>query len=194
MTTPRFSPNSSRRTSPILCIVVHWTGGSYASARDWCLRDESDVSYHELLGRVPGEWCELVPVDRAAWSVGHARSDDDRIAFGNGNQASWNIALSGAPPIRPTEWQVGTLIERLAVRMPQFGWGAEDVWRIRGHGQLAVFGPTHARAGQRGRKDDPEGRAWMARERQAGRPAAPWIDLANLRACVADALRARAAA
>lgn len=147
-----YSPNCSTRRETVQFLVVHWSGGSYRSARDWCLRDESDVSYHLLIGRAPGEICQLVHWDYAAWAVGVSASHDPRVQFRSGNHASENIALSGGPPTPPSPWQLEQLELVLIERMRAHGWGPADTWRIVDHRALAM---------PRGRKPDVTMGGWL---------------------------------
>jgi N-acetyl-anhydromuramyl-L-alanine amidase AmpD len=186
MSAARVSPNKTRRRAgePIVAIVVHWTGGTYKSALDWCLRDESDVSYHDLIGRTSGEFAGIVPwKDYAAWSVGYAKSPDPRIDWVQPNRGTINVALSGGPPTRPTDWQYSTLVDTIAGYFEELQWDAGQAFRIIGHDDVAVFGPGHARAGEHGRKDDPQGLEWAQR---AGEDL--WLNLTNLRFDVVAAL------
>ena len=157
------SPNSSRRAVPCVAVCVHWTGGSYRSGVDWCTRAESKVSYHEIIGP-QGELATLVPPERAAWSVGRSIAPPPWQGATSGNSMTYNIALSGCPPVKPTPDQLRVLTERLVIAFAHFGWSLKDVFRITGH---------HQWAWPRGRKADPQG---DARD--------PWLDLTALRASV----------
>lgn len=157
------SPNKTKRREQLQFICVHWSGGSYESSLDWCLREESEVSYHMLIGPT-GIATQIVPWEYAAWAVGYAKSIDFRVAFKNANHASISIALAGGPPTEPTIQQVQALELWILDRMRAAGWGKDDVWRIWGHNQCAVYGPTYKKAGQFGRKPDPEGSNWLPLE------------------------------
>lgn len=136
---------------------------------DWCNRDESDVSYHAIIAP-DGRIAQLVDWNLAAWSVGWAKSIDPRVVFAStktvckSNHASESIALAGAPPKRPTQQQVDMLVGLLVYRFVQLGWTKDDVWRIWGHDDCAIFDPKHVRAGQFGRKPDPQGSGWLPLE------------------------------
>lgn len=154
------SPNHSRRSCAVEAICVHWTGGTFASAVDWVCRDESDVSYHEIIGP-DGEVAHCVAPDRSAWAVGASRAPAPFTFRGLGNSATYNIALAGGPPTPPTEAQRAALITRLTQAMHRFGFALTDGWRIVAHADLAVFKAPHPRAGQYGRKADCEGAGWL---------------------------------
>jgi len=179
--TDRQSPNRTKRREPVRFLCVHWTGGTFSSAVDWCCRDESDVSYHVIIGP-DGAAVQLVPWDYAAWAVGWSKSPAPWLTFTSGNHASESIALAGGPATPPTAEQVATLVQLLTERMRARGWGAGDVRRILGHDDVAVYKPGHAKAGRFGRKPDPQGTdAW-------GKPEGGWLPLAPIRAAVAAAL------
>lgn len=186
MTGVRLSPNKTRRRpgESIVAVGVHWSGGTYQSALDWCLRDESEVSYHDLIGRTSGEFAGLVPWrTHAAWAVGYAKSPDPRIAWVQPNRGTINVALSGGPPTPPSDWQYRTLVDAIAEYFDALAWDASESFRILGHDDMAVFDPKHERAGEFGRKDDPQGRAF-ARKNRTGL----WLDLTTLRSDVVAAL------
>ncbi len=156
----KISPNKSKRREKVAYLVVHWTGGTFASAVDWCLRDESDVSYHVIIAP-DGEARQIVPWEYAAWAVGWSKSPYPDFPFMSGNHASESIALAGGPPVAPTQKQRERLVVILAERMVANGWDHDQVWRIIGHDQTAVFKPGHPQAGQFGRKPDPQGHGWL---------------------------------
>jgi hypothetical protein len=152
--------------------VYHWTGGTYASAVDWCLRDESDVSYHTVISP-KGERTDLIPFAEwnkyAAWSVGYAKAPEGfPEPMTLANHRTINIAFAGGPPVGLTDaaFNMGVSIG-LEVFMQQ-KWGTKDLWRVLGHSDVAVFGPEHPKAGQFGRKHDPWGENWVSRERLVG--------------------------
>lgn len=163
------SPNHTARAQGIKveCYIVHWTGGTYASAVDWCCRDESNVSYQLIIGPKPGQIAYLVPWDRACQAVGTSRAPRGFTFGRSGNSASDNIALAGGPPTGPTEFQRETLVSVLAERMQARGHASHEVHRILGHDQVAVFpaldekGRPHPFAGKLGRKTDPQGKGWL---------------------------------
>lgn len=157
------SPHHSRRMASVVAVCVHWTGGSYASALDWCQRQVSKVSYHEIISPA-GQVATLVAPERSAWSVGKSRAPEP-FRGASGNSMTYNIALAGAPPVPPTAAARWVLVERIRAAFAHFGWPTTDRHRITGH---------HEWAWPRGRKADP-----------VGDPAAPWLDLEAIRDAVA---------
>lgn len=172
-TDARTSPNHTARTPGVAleAFGVHWTGGSFAATLDWISRREYQgkpiyASYHMLIGPA-GEIAYPVDWARASYSLGVSRAHDTRFTWTRaGNSASENIALAGAPPKKPTALQVEILVEALAARLQARGYGADDVWRIVGHDEVAWA---------RGRKIDPQGKGWLS--------------LAPVRLAVGEALR-----
>lgn len=158
-TDARTSPNHTARTPGVAleAFAVHWTGGSFAATLDWISRREYQgkpiyASYHMLIGP-KGEIAYPVDWSRASYSLGVSRRNDARFTWTRaGNSASENVALAGAPPTKPTDLQVEILVEALAARIVARGFGAEDVWRIIGHDEVAWA---------RGRKQDPQGKGWL---------------------------------
>lgn len=156
----RLSPNWSKRRETVQFLCVHWTGGGFAGSVDWCLRPESEVSYHDIIGP-DGTIRHLVDYDHAAWAVGVSRSPLAGLRFTSGNHASESVALAGCPPVPVTPEQRRALVGYLVARMQARGWGPDEVGRILGHDQVASFPAGHARAGQFGRKPDPQGSGWL---------------------------------
>lgn len=178
------SPNRTRRREYVTWLCVHWTGGTFGSAVDWCTRPESEVSYHTIISP-EGKIARLVPYDFAAWAVGYSKSPLPNLTFRSGNHSSESIALAGGPPGEPTAAQRKALLGILAERMRAHGWGPGEVWRILGHDQVAIYGPDHPDATKRGkfgRKPDPQGTdRW-------GKPIGGWLPLDGVRRAVADLL------
>lgn len=86
------SPNFNDRpvgVGPSL-IVVHGTGGTGESARDWLMRKESGVSYHYLIME-DGRIHRMVQEDKRAWHAGVSEWD----GVGNCNDYSIGIGLAG---------------------------------------------------------------------------------------------------
>lgn len=159
----RTSPNhSSRGRNVVSWLCIHWSGGRYEPSADWICQDVSDVSYHRLIGP-SGEICDAVPWSRCAWAVGYCRNPEPRLPWTTaGNSTSESISLAGGPGFGPvTGEQRELLIVSICERFRAHGWGAHETYRILGHDQVAVFGPGHPRAGQYGRKPDPQDQGWL---------------------------------
>lgn len=142
------SPNESRRVRPCVAVCLHWTGGSYASALDWCQRPEAKVSYHEIISPT-GEVATLVDPDRSAWAVGKGKAPAPWQGTAC-NSMTYNIALAGAPPkpVTPAQWD--TLMEQIRLAFRRFKWPLADTHRVTGHADWAP-----------GRKPDPWGNGWL---------------------------------
>lgn len=147
------SPNHSTRRCAVQAVCVHWTGGDYGSALSWITSVQSQVSYHALISPA-GHVATVVPWDRSAWAVGVSQQPADaRFTFEtSGNSATENIALAGAPPVKPTSAAIGALVTLITARFRAHAWTAAETWRIVSHASLAM---------PRGRKHDPEGEGWL---------------------------------
>lgn len=170
---PDRAKNWNRRRHPVVGICLHWTGGTFASAVDWCWRAESQVSYHAIISP-RGQVALVAPWEARAWAIGRSRSSDPtRLPYpaDDANSVFESIALAGGPPVKPTPEAVAKLIALVAERFRARGWSAGDVWRITTH---------RAEAWERGRKHDPDGEGWL--------------DVEAVRKAVADTLTAGRAA
>lgn len=66
----RPSPNFSKRTKAVTCIILHADAASkIESSLDWIRRAESKVSYHIMVGRT-GKVYNVVHPDNKAWHAG----------------------------------------------------------------------------------------------------------------------------
>lgn len=142
------SPNYSRRVRDVVSVCLHWTGGTYKSAVDWCTRDEAKVSYHAIVGR-DGEVAILVKPDFTAWSVGPSKAPPPWEGTA-GNSMTYNIGLAGGPSVPPTEAQKLATARLVASANKYFGLSAESL-------------TDHAMwAWPRGRKSDASGQGWLS--------------------------------
>lgn len=182
------SPNCNRRRGTAQAIALHWTAGTFASSLDWICHEESKVSYNCLIAP-QGQAYLVVPWHGRAWSMGYCiPSQPTRLKYTDANSAFESIALAGGPPTLPTPQMVETCIALCVDRFVAHGWPASEVsWRITTHQAEAVFGPGHPRAGQRGRKEDPEGVDAKGHPLPA---AQKWLDVDRVRAEVARRLLA----
>ena len=75
---------SSRLGHKVKKIVIHVAAGYYLGTIAWFNRPNSDSNAHYLVGRLPGELCQFVDEDWAAWhsypvneeSIGIEHADD----------------------------------------------------------------------------------------------------------------------
>lgn len=179
---PEWSPNKTTRRGRVSWLCVHWSAGSFASTVDWIMREVSEVSYHVVIAP-DGSTRQAVPWSMASWAVGVAKSPDPRIIWDdNSNHSSESIALAGGPIVLPTPQQVARLLDELVDRMNAHRWGADQVFRILGHDQVATFPVGHPKQGQYGRKSDPQG--WTSPNPQSHH----WLPLDPIRRAVAARL------
>lgn len=152
-----FRKNWGKRTEPRIGVMLHYD----ASARDqsailWFTREGCNVSYNWLV-MDSGNIIPIAPHDARAWHAGCCKSDDPRLVYRDGNSAFYGLSIAateGELATREAKRSVATMC--LHVFMVE-GWPVADVWRIVSHRAHAVYCPGHARAGQHGRKSDPEG-------------------------------------
>lgn len=139
-------------------IMLHYDASvSDASAIAWLATDpRCHVSYNWIV-MDSGNIIPLAPDDKRAWHAGFCRSDDPRIPYRDANSAFYGISLAatlGDVATREAKRSIAALCLTLFAHND---WSLTEIWRIVSHGSQAVFEPGHPKAGQRGRKSDPEG-------------------------------------
>lgn len=72
-----WTPNRRERTKPIKLIVLHSTGGSFASAVNWLMNRISRVSAHYVVGR-DGTVRKLAPLSSATYHAGRGEWRGER--------------------------------------------------------------------------------------------------------------------
>lgn len=139
-------------------VMLHYDGsGTDAGAVAWFSDPRCNVSYNRLV-LDDGSYVIIAPDNTRAWHAGHCRSSNPaRLPYQDANSAFYGIAVA-------TDDVHGvTALQKLAVAwltrrwFHREGWDPTETWRIVGHSSEAVYGPDHPKAGQRGRKTDPEG-------------------------------------
>lgn len=84
----RQTPNYNRNTSiKPMAVVLHHTSGSYAGSVDWCLKPESQVSYHCIIKR-DGERTVLASDNQRTWHAGKSNWK------GKPDLNSWSLGLA----------------------------------------------------------------------------------------------------
>jgi len=143
-----------------LGVMVHFDGsGSDAGAVAWFADARCAVSY-QLLVLDDGSFVRIAPDDHRAWHAGHCRtSDPERLPYKDANSAFFGVAVATTDGVDVTALQTLTVAYLVWRYFVEHGWPLEETWRIVGHSSEAVYPTGHAKAGQRGRKTDPEGTA-----------------------------------
>lgn len=81
------SPNHADRRSHTLGVVIHSTrggvddSGDYARTIGWFSSAQSGVSAHRVIGRLPGEHCQMVADDNIAYHAGEHNAEWVGIEF-----------------------------------------------------------------------------------------------------------------
>lgn len=154
---PNGSYNKDLR-EPRIGVMLHYDGsGTDEGAVAWFEHPECRVSY-TILVLDDGTYVRIAPDTARAWHAGYCRtSDPERLPYEDANSAFYAIsaATNAARDVTPLQ----TLAIAELVRRWFFleRWDTKETWRIVGHSSEAIFGPGHPRAGERGRKTDPEG-------------------------------------
>jgi len=85
----RIDPDTGKRHNP-KAIVLHITGGSFESTKNWIQHPHSSVSYNWII--CDGKIYECVPEQHAAWANGHVvRPKWSGIKFENNEQVNPNL-------------------------------------------------------------------------------------------------------
>lgn len=120
----RQTPNFTRgRVITPTAVVLHHTSGSYAGSVDWCLRPESQVSYHVII-KEDGERTVLAGDNQRTWHAGKSfwRGKPDL------NSWSLGVAFAGDTYEKPlTKEQIESAIEYLLPRMKKLSLTIKDV-------------------------------------------------------------------
>lgn len=139
-------------------VMLHYDASvSDASAIAWLATDpRCKVSYNWIV-MDSGNIIPLAPTDKRAWHAGFCRSDDPRLKYRDANSAFYGISLAatiGDVATREAKLSIAALCLTL---FSVHKWPLTEIWRIVSHGSQAVYGPHDPKAGERGRKSDPEG-------------------------------------
>lgn len=160
------SPNYSARPLglPVSIIVLHADADSEVEhSLAWCCSRQSKVSYHYLIGRT-GRVYELVSPIYSAWAVGVSRMPDlpSAARYGpSGNPSINGSSISISFGNRNDEKEPFTELEldagaRLVVELRRMRGFVLPIENITTHKAVAVFPIGHPKAGQVGRKTDPD--------------------------------------
>lgn len=138
-------------------VMLHYDGSSSdAGAANWFADPACRVSYQTLV-LDDGNLVRIAPDTARAWHAGYCRASDPRLTYQDANSAFYGVSAA------TTDGVDVTIPQMLGVAWQTYrwfiaeGWDADEMWRIVSHASEAVYPPGHPRAGQRGRKSDPEG-------------------------------------
>jgi len=158
----RTIPNAQYYTAPLgerrLGVMLHYdASGNDAGAVAWFADPRCQVSYN-WLALDDGSYVEIAPRDAGAWHAGICKSSDPaRLPYRSANRAFYAISAATDDRVDVTPIQLLTIAWLTRRCYSWESWPLEDTWRIVGHSTEAVYPAGHPKAGQRGRKSDPEG-------------------------------------
>jgi len=137
-------------------VMLHYdASGSDAGAMAWFSDLGCNVSYHYLV-LDDGGYATIAPLKKRAYHAGYCSPSEPRFTYRDANSAFYGIAAatSGREDVTPLQLLTIAWLTRKLFEVE--GWPTLDLWRITSHRAEAVFGPGHPKAGQHGRKSDPE--------------------------------------
>ena len=118
--TPNYTRN--KEITPT-AVVLHHTSGSYAGSVDWCMKPESQVSYHCIIKR-DGERTILASDNQRTWHAGKSywRNKSDL------NSWSLGLAFEGDTYKEPLSVDmINSAIEYLVPRMKKLSLTIKDI-------------------------------------------------------------------
>lgn len=139
-------------------VMLHYDASSTdAGAVAWFKDPRAQVSYQKLI-LDDGSYVSIAPNSKRAWHAGHCAPSDSRFTYRDANSAFYGVAIATNQYESATLAQIWTAGALIREYFHRHGWSpVNDLWRIVGHDDEAVYGPKDPRAGQRGRKIDPTG-------------------------------------
>lgn len=153
-----------RIREPRVGIMLHYDASSSdASAVAWFTDPRCRASYNYLV-LDSGNIIPIAPLHARAWHAGVCRTDDPvRLPYRDANSAFYGVAIAATTGEMATKDAKRSVAMICATLMRLEQWPTEHVWRITSHRAQAVYptrlpdGRPHPKAGERGRKSDPEG-------------------------------------
>lgn len=138
-------------------VMLHYDASSSdASSVAWFTDPRCKYGYNWLV-LDSGNIIPLAPWNKRAPHAGTCRSSDERLKYRGANSAFYGISLAATAGDKATV-EAKRSIAILCLHCFRIeGWPITEVWRIVSHRTEAIYGPEHPKAGERGRKNDPEG-------------------------------------
>jgi N-acetyl-anhydromuramyl-L-alanine amidase AmpD len=139
-------------------VMLHFDASvSDASSIAWLASDpRCNVSYNWIV-LDDGNIIPLAPADARAWHAGCCKSNDSRLRYRDANSAFYGISLAATVSDVATSAAKTSIAALCLTLFQRHDWPLDETWRIVSHGSQAVFCKGHPKAGQYGRKNDPEG-------------------------------------
>lgn len=152
-----FTRNWGTLREPRIGIGLHYDASvSDQSGVNWFTDPRCHVSYNWLV-LDSGNIIPIAPDDMRAWHMGWCRSDDSRLPYRDANSAFYGVSLAATVGDVATAEAKRSIAALCLTLFERNGWSIRDIWRIVSHRSQAIYEPGHPKAGQRGRKLDPEG-------------------------------------
>lgn len=161
-TTP-LRQNWNTLTESRIGVMLHYDAStSDKGSIAWFSHELCKVSYNHMV-LDSGNIVPIAPDDMRAWHAGVCRSSDPRLVYRDANSAFYGVSIAATVGESATLEAKRSVASLCLYYFSAHGWPLSDVWRIVSHRRHAVFparlpnGEPHPRAGQYGRKSDPEG-------------------------------------
>jgi N-acetyl-anhydromuramyl-L-alanine amidase AmpD len=155
--TAPFRKNWGELTEPRIGVMVHFDASTTdEGAIKWFTMEGCKVSYNFMV-MDSGNIIPIAPADKRAWHAGPCKSPDKRLVYRDANSAFYGISIAATVGDVATVEQKRSVTALCLSLFQDHGWPISDTWRIVSHRQHAVFPKGHPKAGQYGRKSDPEG-------------------------------------
>ena len=143
-------------------VMLHYDDsvGDEASLA-WFRNPKFEFSYNHIVFD-DGSFLEMAPSDKRAWHAGcckgHRRDIYSNVTYRDANSAFYGLCAAARPGDTITRAQMATMAALVRRYFQRHGWHVErETWRITTHSAEAIYKRDHARAGELGRKVDPEG-------------------------------------
>lgn len=142
---------------PRIGIMLHYDASySDKGAVTWLASQEVTVSYNWIV-LDNGNIIPFAPADKRAWHAGCCRSSDSRLSYRDANSAFYGLSIAATEGDAATREAKRSIAALCLTLFAAHHWSITEIWRIISHGSQAVYCKGHPKAGQRGRKSDPEG-------------------------------------
>jgi N-acetyl-anhydromuramyl-L-alanine amidase AmpD len=138
-------------------VMLHYdASASDRSGLVWLSGAEITVSYNWVVTDA-GNIIAIAPETARAWHAGYCKSPDPRLHYRDANSAFYGVSLLATAGDVASLEAKRSIVGLCRTYFLRHRWPTSEAWRIVSHRQHAVFEPGSPRAGEYGRKNDPEG-------------------------------------
>lgn len=149
--------NWGKLTERRIGIMLHYDASvTDEGSIEWLAGPEIKVSYNWIV-MDSGNIIPIAPEDARAWHAGCCKSDDARLVYRDANSAFYGLSVAATSGDRATVEAKRSILAMCLTLFGNHQWPISETWRIVSHRTQAVFCKGHPRAGEYGRKSDPEG-------------------------------------